>query len=102
MPFNSKIIHADYDTIACMSAVVVDEVVRSRRKTLALVVQPNGRLVRNGARTTTLPFGWTTNASAIGLKKHARFKWTGEKIIQFVNLCRVKYSGIWVNNTRCS
>ena len=45
MPFNSKIIHADYDTIACMSAVVVDEVVRSRRKTLALVVQPNGRVV---------------------------------------------------------
>lgn len=33
------------DTIACMSGITIDEVVRSRRKTIALVVQPDGRLV---------------------------------------------------------
>ena len=41
-----------YDTIACMNGIEIDELVRSRRKTIALIVQPDGRLlVRAPLRT---------------------------------------------------
>jgi predicted metal-dependent hydrolase len=44
--------NAAYDTIACMSGIEINELVRSRRKTIALIVQPDGRLlVRAPLRT---------------------------------------------------
>jgi len=47
-----QLLHLLYDTIGCMGMIPIDELILSKRKTIALVVQPDGRLlVRAPLRT---------------------------------------------------